>query len=213
MASNVVNAVDRFRSLDSIYEPSLGGGSGNGGGGMDTRIAVLEVKVDDLKGSIDQSSKKIDIVDARLISIEKRADVIDSRLTSIEKRVDVIDSRLTSIEKRVDVIDSRLATMDKRMDRLENRMDGLDSRMDSLTKEVHAGFSSMSKEMTTQSRWMAGVAIGLMASVIGTGISLAVYLKQPPIPPTTNAVQQVQPQPPQIIYITPQQMPKAENPS
>lgn len=93
-----------------------------------------------------------------------------------------------NMETRLAIVETKVDGLSVRMDKLEKRMDGLDSKMDSLIKEVHTGFSA-------QSRWMAGIAIGIVSANVAVGIALATYLKQP-------APQTATPQP-QVIYLQP----------
>lgn len=94
------------------------------------------------------------------------------------------------METRLAILETKVDGLDKRIDKIDKRMDSLEIKMDNLIKEVHQGFS-------TQARWMASIAIGIVGANIAVAIALATYLKQTqPTPP----VQQ-----PQIIYLQPTQ--------
>ena len=97
------------------------------------------------------------------------------------------------METRLAILETKVDGLDKRIDKIDKRMDSLEIKMDNLIKEVHQGFSGTNKEMTGQSRWMAGIAIGIIGANIAVAIALATYLKQS-TPPATQ---------PQVIYLQP----------
>lgn len=100
-----------------------------------------------------------------------------------------------NMETRLAIVETKVDGLSVRMDKLDKRMDGLEVKMDNLTKEMRDGFNNIYKEMSGQSRWMAGIAIGIVSANVAVGIALATYLKQP-APQTTT-------QQPQVIYLQP----------
>jgi hypothetical protein len=116
-----------------------------------------------------------------------------------------MDRRLTVLETRFDTILPTLATKND---------------LEALRAEVRVGFESIRREMeelradvfkaiNDAMRWMLGVVVSLIISVLAVNVALfnAVMNRLPPIPPSAPAVQQgTIPAPPPLV--APSRIPK-----
>ena len=80
------------------------------------------------------------------------------------------------IGERVVRVEVQQETQGKQLDRMEGKVDALDAKIDNTASELRADNKALSDKVDTQFRWLVGLLILILLSVIGVGATIAVAI-------------------------------------
>jgi chromosome segregation ATPase len=86
-------------------------------GGLETKIDIVETKVDQVDSRLRVVETKVEKIDSRLQLVETKVDRLEVKVDKLETKVEKIDARLQSVETKVDL----LVPLEGRVSALERR--------------------------------------------------------------------------------------------
>jgi hypothetical protein len=93
---------------------------------------------------------RLERVEARLDKVEERLDKVEARLDKVEARLDKVEARLDKVEARLERVEARLDKVEARLERVEERLDKVEARLDTLAQEVRIISQNIGR---MQERW------------------------------------------------------------
>jgi len=100
--------------------------------------------------AIEENSRQIAALTARLDKVEQRLDKVEQRLDQVEQRLDKVEQRLDQVEQRLDKVEQRLDKVEQRLDKVEERLGKVEDRVDSLSEDVRTALRNIGR---MQERW------------------------------------------------------------
>jgi septal ring factor EnvC (AmiA/AmiB activator) len=100
--------------------------------------------------AIEENSRQIAALTARLDKVEQRLDKVEQRLDKVEQRLDKVEQRLDKVEQRLDKVEQRLDKVEQRLDKVEERLGKVEDRVDSLSEDVRTALRNIGR---MQERW------------------------------------------------------------
>jgi hypothetical protein len=75
---------------------------------------------------------------------------LTARLDKVEQRLDKVEQRLDKVEQRLDKVEQRLDKVEQRLDKVEERLGKVEDRVDSLSEDVRTALRNIGR---MQERW------------------------------------------------------------
>jgi peptidoglycan hydrolase CwlO-like protein len=106
---------------------------------VDTKLGLIEGKVDTTASDIDSVITKVDAVKAQTNTTEAKVDGIVADVDSVKNTVETTDSTVTAIAVDVDAVKGTVEATDTKIDTATGKIDAIKAVVDSINLDVGIG--------------------------------------------------------------------------